>query len=90
VAVGAHETVRPKRTIIANAKRLIFSSGVAHLPNWKGIALNAVAGRNAAKLNVAVQDNIARRIVALRVFGVRAEWNFMADRNVLHFLCVSE
>jgi hypothetical protein len=51
---------------------------------------SAVAGRNAAKLNVAVQDNIARRIVALRVFGVRAEWNFMADRNVLHFLCVSE
>jgi len=30
---------------------------------------NAVAGRNAAQFNVAVQDSITRRIVAPRVFG---------------------
>src|SRR5450756_1486988 len=30
---------------------------------------NVVAGRNAAQFNAAEQDNITRRIVALRVFG---------------------
>ena len=30
---------------------------------------NAVAGRNAAQSNVAVQDNFTRRIVAPRVFA---------------------
>jgi len=33
------------------------------------MSANAIAGRNAAQFNVAEQDNIARRIVALRVFA---------------------
>jgi hypothetical protein len=33
------------------------------------MAANASAGRDAAQFNVAVQDNLTRRIVALRVFG---------------------
>jgi hypothetical protein len=33
------------------------------------MSANAEAGRNAAQVNVAEQDNITRRIVALRVFG---------------------
>jgi len=37
-----------------------------------GVSANAGAGRNAAQFNTAEQDDIARRIVALRVFcGVR-------------------
>jgi hypothetical protein len=35
-------------------------------------AQNAVAGRNAAQFNFAVQDEIPHRIVELRVFRVRA------------------
>lgn len=34
-----------------------------------GIASNATAGRNAAQVNLAEQNNFARRIVALRVFA---------------------
>jgi hypothetical protein len=40
VAVGTHETVRPKRMIVANDKRFIFASCGAQLPNRKGIGLS--------------------------------------------------
>ena len=47
----------------------------------KGVSANAGAGRDAAQFNVAEQANIARRIVALRVFSaVRQNFNFLFAR----------
>lgn len=45
---------------------------------------NAGAGRNAAQFTVAEQENIARRIVALRVFA-DARWLFVPNEMV--FFC---
>jgi len=51
--------------------------------DYNGMTQNAIAGRNAAQFNAAEQDNITRRIVALRVFPVRASsFHFPSLRHV--------